>query len=53
MTLDVTKRGFTTFVVGTSKTEILAEIVSLRYPNVKGMYFNTTDSKYHIILQDK
>jgi len=53
MAATTTKRGMAMFIVGTSKTDILNVLVSERYPSVKGMFYNTSDSTYHIIAEVK
>ena len=51
MAVTFVKNGLTMFIVGTSRAEILQQIVSERYPTIKGMVYNAADSTYHVIAE--
>jgi hypothetical protein len=51
MSVEVVKNGYTMFIVGTSKEEILETLVKYKYPTVKAMVLDS--GCYHIIAEDK
>ena len=51
MTVTVTKKGLTLFIVGTSKLEILNTITSEKHPKVKAMFYDVSGTTYHIIAE--
>ena len=53
MAVTITKNGHTTFLVGTSKTEILQAIVSNHYPHPVAMFYETSSGIYHILADDR
>lgn len=53
MAVTIVKNGLSMFIVGTSKVEILDQIVKEKYPTVKAMIFNSSDSTYHLIAETR
>lgn len=45
----ITKNGYTMFIVGTSKTEILTTLVNEHYPKPQAMFYETDSGTYHVI----
>jgi hypothetical protein len=49
MVYTITQNGLSKIIVGTA-VEVLQALVDLKYPKPIAMFYNTTDSKYHILV---